>query len=73
MCLASMLQTQIAARRSRRLSRKVAKLAKNDHQRPNENLLRIALERSNSVNSLTGKEPARTRAVVVAVPVRESE
>ena len=73
MCLASMLQTQIAARRSRRLSRKVAKLAKNDHQRPNENLLRIALERSNSVNSLTRKKPAGTRAVAVAEPVRENE
>jgi len=71
MCLTSMLQQQIAARRSRRFARKAAKLARNDHQRLNENLLRIALERHTSVNSLTGKELGRGRARerVVAVEV----
>jgi hypothetical protein len=58
MCLTSMLQQQIAARRSRRFAREAAKLARNDHQRLNENLLRIALMRPTSVNSLTGKQPA---------------
>jgi len=71
MCLTSMLQQPIAARRSRRFARKAAKLARNDHQRLNENLLRIALERHTSVNSLTGKElgRARARGRVVAVEV----
>jgi hypothetical protein len=48
-------------------------LARNDHQRLNENLLRIALGRSTSVNSLTGRETVRKRAVAVAVRERERE
>lgn len=70
MCLTSMLQDQIAARRSRRFARKVATLARNDRQRLNENLLRIALERSTSVNSLTGKQPTRTKAAAAMVAAR---
>lgn len=65
MCLTSMLQQQIAARRSRRFARKAAKLARNDHQRLNENLLRIALKRPKSLNSLTGREPT---SIVVTEP-----
>jgi len=65
MWLTSMLQNQIAARRSRRFARKAAELARNDRERLNENLLRVALKRPTSVNSLTGKEPVRARAVAV--------
>jgi hypothetical protein len=56
-----MLQTQIAARRSRRFARKAAQLARNDCERLNENLLRVALKRPTSVNCLTGKEPTRMK------------
>lgn len=39
-------------------ARKAEKLEKHDHQRWSEDLLRIALKKVSSVNSLTHKDPA---------------
>lgn len=41
------------------IARRNAKLEKNDKQRLNENLLKIALKRRTSVNSLTDRDPTK--------------
>ena len=47
------------SRRNATAARREAKLEKNDHQRLNENLLKIALKRHTSVNSLTDRDPTK--------------
>ena len=47
------------SRRNTTAARRNARLEKNDHQRLNENLLRIALKRHTSVNSLTDRDPTK--------------
>jgi len=49
----------MTSRRNAIIARRNAKLEKNDKQRLNENLLRIALKRRTSINSLTDRDPTR--------------
>lgn len=55
MCLTGVL----TARRNARVARRAEKLETNNHQRLNENLLKIALKKRTSVNSLTDQDPTR--------------
>jgi hypothetical protein len=52
-------QTSSSLRRNAAAARREAKLEKNDYQRLNENLLRIALKRHTSTNSLTDQDPLK--------------
>jgi hypothetical protein len=47
------------SRRNAKASQRNAKLEINNHQRLNENLLKIALKRHTSVNSLTDRDPTK--------------
>lgn len=47
------------SQRNASTARRDATLKKNDHQRLNENLLRIALKRRTSVNRLTDRDPTK--------------
>ena len=49
----------MTSRRNAIIARRNAKLKKNDNQRLNENLLKIALKRRTSVNSLTDRNPTK--------------
>ena len=49
----------MTSRRNTTATRRDAKLERNDHQRLNENLLKIALKRHTSVNSLTDRKPTK--------------
>ncbi|GAB7323897.1 hypothetical protein MBLNU13_g07328t1 [Cladosporium sp. NU13] len=49
----------MTANDSKLSARRNARLEKNDHQRFNENLLKIALKRRTSVNSLTDRDPTK--------------
>ena len=59
MCLFNQIKHHVLCRRKATAARRDARLEKNDHQRPNENLLRIALKRRTSVNSLTDRDPTK--------------
>jgi hypothetical protein len=52
-------QTSSSLRRNAAAARREAKLEKNDYQRLNENLLRIALKRHTSTNSLADRDPLK--------------
>jgi hypothetical protein len=60
MCLSSLIKPHfISQRKAIAATRKETKLKKNDHQRLNEDLLRIALKRRTSANSLTDRNPTK--------------
>ena len=59
MCLFNLIKHHMTSRRNAIIARRNAKLERNDKQRLNENLLKIALKRRNSVNSLTDRDPTR--------------
>ena len=59
MCLITPIKHLMLSRRKATAARRDAKLEKNDHQRLNESLLRIALKRRISVNSLTDRDPTK--------------
>lgn len=59
MCLFNPIKHYMLSRRNATAARREAKLEKNDHQRLNENLLKIALKRHTSVNSLTDRDPTK--------------
>jgi hypothetical protein len=59
MCLFNPIKHHMTSRRNATAARREAKLEKNDHQRLNENLLKIALKRHTSVNSLTDRNPTK--------------
>ena len=59
MCLPDLLKHHLASRRNATATHRNTKLEKNDHQRLNENLLKIALKRRTSVNSLTDRDPTK--------------
>jgi hypothetical protein len=60
MCLSSLVKHHfVAERKTAAATRKDTKLEKNDHQRLNEDLLRIALKRRTSTNSLTDRDPTK--------------
>lgn len=59
MCLFNPIKHHMLSQRNASTARRDARLEKNDHQRLNENLLRIALKRRTSVNSLTDRDPMK--------------
>ena len=59
MCFSNLLKHHLASRRNATAAHRNVKLEKNDHQRLNENLLKIALKRRTSVNSLTDRDPTK--------------
>jgi hypothetical protein len=59
MCLSTLFKHHLNSRRNTKAAHREAKLETNDHQRLNENLLRIALKRHTSVNSLTDRDPSK--------------
>lgn len=59
MCLFNLIKHHVLSQRNASAARRDARLEKNDHQRLNENLLRIALKRRTSVNSLTDRDPTK--------------
>lgn len=58
MCFSS-VKTYLTSRSSSKAAHREAKLEAHNHQRLNENLLKIALKRPKSVNSLTDRDPTR--------------
>ena len=59
MCIPNPIKHRILSRRNATAARRETKLEKNNHQRLNENLLKIALKRHTSVNSLTDRDPTK--------------
>jgi hypothetical protein len=60
MCLSGLVKRHlISKRKAAAATRKETKLEKNDFQRLNEDLLRIALKRRTSANSLTDRNPTK--------------
>jgi hypothetical protein len=60
MCVSSLIKHHfISQRKAAAATRKENKLEKNDHQRLNEDLLRIALKRRTSANSLTDRDSTK--------------
>ena len=59
MCLYNPVKQHMVSRRNATTTRREAKMEKTDNQRLNENLLKIALKRRTSTNSLTDRNPTK--------------
>lgn len=73
MCLFGCFKQKISSHRSTVVAHKEAKREENDYQRLNENLLRIALKRRTSVNSLTDRDPTRIAIEKKRAGIEEAE